>query len=55
MYGKINKICDTIRVELDRVDMIKYVDSILTSLVVKTPPDHEGALRILHKLKSASS
>ena len=31
--------------------MIKYVDSILTAHVVKTPPDHEEALRMLHRLK----
>lgn len=49
--GKINKICDAVRAELEKVDMIRYVDSILTAHVVKTPPDHEEALRMLHRLK----
>lgn len=37
--------------ELDRVDMLRYVDSILTAHVVKSPPDYESALRMLHRLK----
>lgn len=51
--GKVNKICDAMRKELDK-DMLKYVDSILTAHVVKTPPDHEEALRMLHRLKGTS-
>lgn len=51
--GKVNKICDAMRKELDK-DMLKYVDSILTAHVVKTPPNHEEALRILHRLKGTS-
>jgi len=53
VQGKINKICDAVRGELEKTekDMIKYVDSILTAHVVKTPPDHEEALRMLHRLK----
>lgn len=30
---------------------MKYVQSILTAHVVKPPPDHEGALSVLIKLR----
>ncbi|CED83780.1 IkappaB kinase complex, IKAP component [Phaffia rhodozyma] len=48
--GKVNKICGAMLVELNK-QMLKYVDSISTAHVVKTPPDYEEALRVLHKLK----
>lgn len=53
--GKVNKICDAMMKVLDGKDMLKYVDSILTAHVVKTPPDQEEALRMLHRLKGGWS
>ncbi|KAF9463531.1 pol II transcription elongation factor [Collybia nuda] len=47
----IAKLCDAIRVELEAKDLKKYVNSILTAYVVKTPPDHESGLAILLRLR----
>ncbi|KAF9450112.1 IkappaB kinase complex, IKAP component [Macrolepiota fuliginosa MF-IS2] len=45
------EICDAVRTELERIDMIKYVNSILTAYVVKSPPDHEAGLSLLLRLR----
>lgn len=37
--------------ELERINLTKYVNSVLTAYVVKTPPEYEGALKVLHLLK----
>ncbi|TFK88053.1 IkappaB kinase complex IKAP component [Polyporus arcularius HHB13444] len=47
----VSQICDKIRVELERKDLKKYINSILTAHVVKTPPDHEAGLAVLLRLK----
>jgi elongator complex protein 1 len=44
-------ICDAVRRELETKDYRKYINSILTAHVVKTPPDHEGALNALARLQ----
>ena len=44
-------ICDTVRIELEKKGLKKYVNSILTAHVVKTPPDHEAGLSLLLKLR----
>ncbi|KAH9935182.1 IkappaB kinase complex IKAP component [Epithele typhae] len=49
----VAQICDTIRVELERIDLKKYVNSILTAHVVKRPPDHEAGLALLLRLKES--
>ena len=49
----IGKCCDAFRNELERRDLVNYVNSILTAYVVKTPPDHEGALSLLLRLRGA--
>ncbi|KAF8661467.1 hypothetical protein AX16_001304 [Volvariella volvacea WC 439] len=48
---KIATLCDAIRGELERVNLVKYINSILTAYVVKSPPDHESALNVLHRLR----
>ncbi|EGO00816.1 hypothetical protein SERLA73DRAFT_50627 [Serpula lacrymans var. lacrymans S7.3] len=49
----ISASCDAIRVELERVDLTKYINSILTAYVVKSPPDHEAGLALLLRLRDA--
>lgn len=47
----IAKICDAFIEELKKRDIAKYVNSILTAHVVKTPPDHEAGLGLLLRLR----
>ncbi|KAI0076404.1 IkappaB kinase complex IKAP component [Panus rudis PR-1116 ss-1] len=47
----VSQVCDSIRVELEKRDLKKYVNSILTAHVVKRPPDHESALATLLRLR----
>jgi elongator complex protein 1 len=47
----IADLCDAIRLELERKDMTRFVNSILTAYVVKTPPDHEAGLELLLRLR----
>lgn len=47
----IAQLCDEIRLELERKDLTRYVNSILTAYVVKTPPDHEAGLGLLLHLR----
>ncbi|TBU27865.1 IkappaB kinase complex IKAP component [Dichomitus squalens] len=49
----ISRICDEIRVELERRNLKEYVNSILTAHVVKRPPDHEAGLALLLRLKES--
>ena len=48
---KIAEFCDAVRIELEKRDLKRYVNSILTAFVVKTPPDHEAALELLLRLR----
>jgi elongator complex protein 1 len=48
---EISTLCDAVRVELEQKDLTKYVNSILTAQVVKTPPDYEAGLSLLLRLK----
>ncbi|KAK0226513.1 pol II transcription elongation factor [Armillaria fumosa] len=50
----IARICDTVREELEKRDMTRYVNSILTAHVVKTPPDHTSGLGLLLRLRDAN-
>ncbi|KAG8817137.1 hypothetical protein FRC17_000043 [Serendipita sp. 399] len=45
------QICDQIRERLQGMDPIKYMNTILTSYVVETPPQYEAALAHLHSLR----
>ncbi|KAI6112013.1 pol II transcription elongation factor [Pisolithus croceorrhizus] len=47
----ISNVCDAIRLELQTKDLSKYVNSILTAYVVKTPPDYEAGLALLLHLR----
>lgn len=47
----IAELCDAIREELERRDIVRYVNTILTAHVVKTPPDYESALSVLLRLR----
>ncbi|KAK7052844.1 putative elongator complex protein 1 [Paramarasmius palmivorus] len=47
----INKLCDSLREELEKKDLKTYVNSILTAHVVKTPPDHEAGLLFLLRIR----
>ncbi|KAG6918878.1 hypothetical protein DXG01_010942 [Tephrocybe rancida] len=49
----IAKLCDSVRLELERKDLTKHVNSILTAYVVKTPPDHEAGLSLLLRLRKS--
>ncbi|OSC96781.1 IkappaB kinase complex IKAP component [Trametes coccinea BRFM310] len=49
----VARICDQIRDELEKRDLKKYVNSILTAHVVKRPPDHEAGLALLLRLKES--
>ncbi|KAG5640485.1 hypothetical protein DXG03_008338, partial [Asterophora parasitica] len=50
----IAKLCDAVRVELEKKDLTKYVNSLLTAYVVKTPPDHEAGLALLLRLRETN-
>ncbi|KAJ7125399.1 IKI3 family-domain-containing protein [Mycena epipterygia] len=50
---KTAQLCDSIRVELERKDLTKYVNSILTAYMVKTPPDPEAGLALLLRLRES--
>ncbi|KAN0060657.1 putative elongator complex protein 1 [Thecaphora frezii] len=49
--SKVNRICDAMRAELERVDKRRYVNSILTTHVRKVPADYEAGLALLLELK----
>ncbi|TFK50763.1 pol II transcription elongation factor [Heliocybe sulcata] len=49
----VAKLCDLIRAELEARDLKTYISSILTSYVVKTPPEHEPALQLLLRLRDS--
>ncbi|KAG9221313.1 hypothetical protein CCMSSC00406_0009424 [Pleurotus cornucopiae] len=46
------RVCDRVQDLLSTIDLNKYVNTILTARVVKSPPDHEAALGLLPKLRS---
>ncbi|CAE6532691.1 unnamed protein product [Rhizoctonia solani] len=48
---EISNICNKLRAELEQRGLARYVQSILTAHVVKTPPDVESALKVLHTLR----
>ncbi|CAE6502632.1 unnamed protein product [Rhizoctonia solani] len=50
---EITGICDRLRGELEQRGLARYVQSILTAHVVKTPPDVESALKVLHTLRES--
>ncbi|KAF7294045.1 polymerase II transcription elongation factor [Mycena kentingensis (nom. inval.)] len=50
---KIAELCDAIRGELERKDHTRYVNSILTAYMVKTPPDPEAGLTLLLRLRDS--
>ncbi|KZO97412.1 IkappaB kinase complex, IKAP component [Calocera viscosa TUFC12733] len=46
-----NEICDAIRVQLEQRDLKRYISSILTAHVVKSPSDIESGLKLLLRLR----
>ncbi|KAL0568757.1 putative elongator complex protein 1 [Marasmius crinis-equi] len=48
----IGSLCDSLRTQLEQKDLKKYVNSILTAHVVKSPPDHEAGLTLLLRLRN---
>ncbi|KAF8318502.1 IkappaB kinase complex, IKAP component [Clavulina sp. PMI_390] len=52
--SEINQICDEVRTKLLQRDLKTYVNSILTSYAVRSPPDLEAALRLLAQLQTGS-
>jgi elongator complex protein 1 len=48
---KVNTICDAVREILESKDSKKYLQSIITTYVKKSPPELESALNFLAKLK----
>ena len=51
----IGQVCDAVGAELSTLSLTKYVNSILTAYVVKTPPDHESGLALLLRLRGEIS
>ncbi|KAL1719857.1 IKI3 family-domain-containing protein [Schizophyllum commune] len=49
----VTRICDAVRVELEKRGLARYVNSILTTHVMRSPPDHEAALGLLLRLKES--
>ncbi|EIW80500.1 pol II transcription elongation factor [Coniophora puteana RWD-64-598 SS2] len=47
----INTVCDAVRVELENQGLAKYINSILTAYVMKSPPEHEEGLSVLLRLR----
>jgi hypothetical protein len=50
--SKVNAICDALRNLLESQDLVKYVETILTTHACKQPPDYESGLRLLLQLQS---
>ncbi|KAJ6593195.1 Elongator complex protein 1 [Mycena capillaripes] len=50
---KVAQLCDVIRIEIERKDLTKYINSILTAYMVKTPPDPEAGLALLLRLRES--
>ncbi|KAJ6497417.1 pol II transcription elongation factor [Mycena sanguinolenta] len=50
----IAQLCDALRAELERKDLTKYVNCILTAYMVKTPPDPEAGLALLLRLRESN-
>jgi len=51
----VNSICDALRQLLESQDLVKYVETILTTHACKQPADYESALRLLLQLQSELS
>ena len=49
---KVNDICDALRIALEKRDILKYTETILTTHVCKQPADYESGLRVLLRLQS---
>ncbi|KAL1687873.1 IKI3 family-domain-containing protein [Schizophyllum commune] len=49
----VTRICDAVRIELEKRGLARYVNSILTAHVMRSPPDHEAALGLLLRLKES--
>jgi len=47
----VNAVCDALRALLE-TDLVKYVETILTTHVCKQPPDYEAGLRVLLQLQA---
>ncbi|KAF9529755.1 Elongator complex protein 1 [Crepidotus variabilis] len=47
----VSKLCDAFRNELEKRDLKKYVNTVMTAHVVKTPPDHEAGLAVLLRMR----
>ncbi|PSS15418.1 hypothetical protein PHLCEN_2v3256, partial [Hermanssonia centrifuga] len=47
----VNQVCNRVRAELEKKDMKKYINSILTAHVMKRPADHEAGLDLLLRLR----
>ncbi|KAI0030870.1 IKI3 family-domain-containing protein [Vararia minispora EC-137] len=52
---RIGVLCDAVRTELERVDLKKYANCVLTAHVAKKPPELESALGVLLKLKESDA
>ncbi|TRM68918.1 IKI3 family-domain-containing protein [Schizophyllum amplum] len=50
----ITRICDAVRIELEKRGLAQYVNSILTAHVMRSPPDHEAALGLLLRLRESN-
>ena len=51
---KINGLCQSLRNVFESKDVLKYVNSILTTYVCQTPSDLESALLLISKVKGKS-
>jgi hypothetical protein len=51
---KVNSICNALRTLLESQDLVKYIETILTTHVCKQPADYESGLRLLLQLQGTS-
>ncbi|KAI9145319.1 IKI3 family-domain-containing protein [Paraphysoderma sedebokerense] len=52
---KVNIVCDAVRNVLERLDVNRYVQSVITTFVKKSPPDLDSALMRVKELKAISN
>ncbi|RSH95270.1 hypothetical protein EHS25_000356 [Saitozyma podzolica] len=49
---KVNSICDSLRNLLEQKDLVRYIETVLTTHVCKRPADYEAGLRVLLHLQA---
>ncbi|KAF9647728.1 Elongator complex protein 1 [Thelephora ganbajun] len=50
----IARVCDSVRTELEKRDLNRYINSILTAYVFRQPPDCEAGLALLLRIRESA-